>query len=130
MTLQRCFLSNLSKELSRGHVSFPQFLLLTYLMQHGRMTMSTVAERMGHSTAAATGLVDRLESLQYVKRKHDLKDRRKVFVSINPKGVSLVGRIREELAVNLRSISDELTSEEQKSWLRIYRKINQFCQNS
>ncbi len=50
------------------------------------VTMSEVAERMDHSTAAATGLVDRLENLGYVERTHATNDRRKVLVRITPKG--------------------------------------------
>jgi len=39
--------------------------------------MSGIALKMGHTTAAATGLVDRLEKLGYVQRSHALDDRRK-----------------------------------------------------
>ena len=60
MKLQRCFLVNLSAELSRGSVSFPQYFLLTYLEHKEVISMSEIAAKMGHTTAAATGLVDRL----------------------------------------------------------------------
>jgi DNA-binding MarR family transcriptional regulator len=129
MALQRCFLSNLSKELSKGHVSFPQFLLLGYLRQQGAMIMSEIAERMGHTTAAATGLVDRLESLQYVQRAHDRRDRRKVFVSITRKGNALVDRIRQDIVENLDRMMQQLTPEEQKGWIQIYRKIYTICRH-
>jgi len=44
--------------------------------------MTDIAKKMGHSTAAATGLVDRLEKLGFVERMHSAEDRRKVFVRI------------------------------------------------
>ena len=58
---QRSCILNLSNELNRGNISFPQFFLLAYLSSEDYLTMSDIAKKMGHSTAAATGLVDRLE---------------------------------------------------------------------
>src|SRR5580698_2484583 len=81
-TLQRCFILTLSKELSRGNVSFPQYCLLGFLSQGKHLTMTDIAHRMGHTTAAATGLVDRLERLGHVRRVHARDDRRKIIVQI------------------------------------------------
>ena len=63
MFTQRSFLLNLSKELNKGNVSFAQFFLLGYLANEDYLTMTSISKKMGHSTAAATGLVDRLEKL-------------------------------------------------------------------
>ncbi|PYI74320.1 MAG: MarR family transcriptional regulator, partial [Verrucomicrobia bacterium] len=63
--MQRCFVLHLCKELAPGNVSFPQFFLLTYLDRKEVLTMSAIAQKMGHTTAAASGLVDRLENLGY-----------------------------------------------------------------
>ena len=77
---QRSCILNLSTELNKGNVSFPQFFLLTYLSSEEYLTMSDIAKKMGHSTAAATGLVDRLEKMVYVERSHASEDRRKIMV--------------------------------------------------
>lgn len=122
-TLQRTFLTKLSKELSRGKVSFPQYLLLGFLSHQKTMSMTEVANRMGHTTAAATGLVDRLENLGYVRRKHASDDRRKILVGITENGLALVGRIREDMVRNLMKLMRHLTDEEQASWVKIYEKI-------
>src|SRR5215203_4055626 len=84
--LQRCFLLRLSQDLDRGNVSFPQYLLLGFLVQQDQLTMTEIASKMGHTTAAATGLVDRLEKLALVRRVHASDDRRKVFVRPTPSG--------------------------------------------
>jgi DNA-binding MarR family transcriptional regulator len=68
MHMQRKFLRNLSEKLGRGSVSFPQYFLLGCLDRQEVITMSGAASKMGHTTAAATGLVDRLEKLGYVER--------------------------------------------------------------
>ena len=129
MEMQRCFVLNLSKELAPGNVSFPQFFLLTYLDQKEVLTMSAIAQKMGHTTAAASGLVARLENLRYVMRSHASDDRRKVMVCITPRGSALVRRIREEMICNLMKMMAHLSPGEQKSWLQIYSKIYEYCQH-
>jgi len=126
--LQRCFILNLSKELSRGNVSFPHYCLLGFLREQKELTMSEIAQRMGHSTAAATGLIDRLENLGHVKRMHGRDDRRKVLVQITASGASLVAEVREDMISNLLKMMDVLDPDEQKTWLQIYEKIFTYCQ--
>jgi DNA-binding MarR family transcriptional regulator len=127
--MQRCFVLHLCKELAPGNVSFSQFFLLTYLDQKEALTMSAIAQKMGHTTAAASGLVARLENLDYVGRSSAREDRRKVMVCITPKGSALVRRIREEMVGNLMKVMEHLTPEEQKAWVHIYTKIYNYCQS-
>lgn len=109
---QRSCILNLSTELNKGNVSFPQFFLLAYLSSEEYLTMSDIAKKMGHSTAAATGLVDRLEKLGYVERVHAAEDRRKIMVRITNKGVELVGKMRKEIATDLAGILSEMDEDQ------------------
>ncbi len=109
---QRSCILNLSNELNRGNISFPQFFLLAYLSSEDYLTMSDIAKKMGHSTAAATGLVDRLEKLGYVERIHAAEDRRKIMVRITNKGTELVAHMRKEIATNLADIMADMDEEE------------------
>ncbi len=124
MFTQRSFLLNLSKELNKGNVSFPQFFLLGYLANEDYLTMTDISKKMGHSTAAATGLVDRLEKLGYVQRLHAQEDRRKVMVQITRKGIDLVERIREEIVTSLVDLMEDLDKSEQDALLKTYGKIS------
>src|SRR6202007_249689 len=114
LEMQRCFLLHLSKELAPGNVSFSQFFLLTYLDREEVLTMTAIAQKMGHTTAAASGLVARLENLDYVMRSIARDDRRKVMVCITQKGSALVRRIRQEMVGNVMKILNNLTPDEQK----------------
>lgn len=129
MHLQRCLMLKLSEELSRGQVSFPQYFLLGHVGSCESLSMSEIAEKMNHTTAAATGLVDRLENLGYVERTHAATDRRKVMVRITPKGESLVGRVRQDIVDGLTKMMDYLEPEEGTMWLQIYSKIFDYCQS-
>lgn len=108
---QRSCILNLSKELNRGNLSYPQFFLLTYLSSEEYLTMTDISKKMGHSTAAATGLVDRIEKLGYVERTHASEDRRKIMVRITPKGVEMVARMRKEIANDLAGILASMDEE-------------------
>ena len=112
---QRSCILNLSTELNKGNVSFPQFFLLTYLSSEEYLTMSDIAKKMGHSTAAATGLVDRLEKLAYVERIHAAEDRRKIMVRITQKGTELVSRMRKEIASDLATILADMDEDQAES---------------
>ena len=129
LEMQRCFVLRLCKQLAPGNVSFPQFFLLAYLDRKEVLTMSEIAKKMGHTTAAASGLVARLENLRYVVRSAARDDRRKVMVCITAKGSALVRRIREEMVGNLMKILNHLTPDEQRAWLHIYGKIYDYCQS-
>jgi len=129
LEMQRCFLLHLCKELAPGNVSFPQFFLLAYLDRKELLSMSEIAKKMGHTTAAASGLVARLENLRYVMRSPARDDRRKVMVCITVKGSALVRRIHEEMVGNVMKILNHLTPDEQKAWLHIYSKIFDYCQS-
>jgi DNA-binding MarR family transcriptional regulator len=124
MFTQRSFLLNLSKELNKGNVSFAQFFLLGYLAKEDYLTMTDISKKMGHSTAAATGLVDRLEKLGYVQRLHASDDRRKVMVQVTRKGIDLVEKMREDIVDSLVDLMDDLDSKEKDSVLEAHGKLS------
>ncbi|GEP42458.1 hypothetical protein BGE01nite_17490 [Brevifollis gellanilyticus] len=119
---QREFLLNLSRELNRDNISFAQFFLLSYLASSKELTMTDIAKKMGHSTAAATGLVDRLEKLGYMERTHAIDDRRKVMVRVTSKGLDLVNRLRDELQSQIAEAMSESSASDAVSFLSSYRK--------
>jgi DNA-binding MarR family transcriptional regulator len=127
MVMQRRFMANLIGELARGRVSFPQFFLLGHLCTMGPLGMSRIADLMNHSTPAATGLVQRLEKLGYVRRTPEKEDRRKVTVTATPKGIRLVEGIRLGMIENLEKVMGRLAPDEQRAWLDIYKKIHEYC---
>jgi len=130
MLLQRCFIQRLSDQLSHGQISFPQYFLLTHLHTNTILPMKEVARLMNHSTAAATGLVDRLEKMGYIRRTSCPTDRRKVIVEITKKGLTLVAKIRQDIIKNLHEFSKNLTSDELACWLQIYEKMFHYCKST
>lgn len=98
---QRSCILRLSPELTKGKVSFPQFFLLAYLAEEECLSMSNIAKMMGHSTAAATGMIDKLQELGHLKRYAAASDRRKIMVRITEQGRALVAQMHSNIAADL-----------------------------
>lgn len=126
MFTQRSFLLDLSQELNKGSISYAQFFLLGYLAKEDFLTMTDISKKMGHSTAAATGLVDRLEKLGYVQRLHAAEDRRKVMVQITRKGLELVNRLRDVIASNISAAMSDGSNDESGAPVSSHSQINEF----
>ncbi len=130
MFTQRSFLLDLSQELNKGNISYAQFFLLGYLAKEDFLTMTDISKKMGHSTAAATGLVDRLEKLGYVQRLHAAEDRRKVMVQITRKGLELVTRLRDVIASNISDAMSDGSGGENSDAVSSHSQINEFLNSS
>ena len=128
MFAQRSFLLDLSKELNKGNISYAQFFLLGYLSSEDYLTMTDISKKMGHSTAAATGLVDRLEKLGYVQRLHAADDRRKVMVQITRKGIDLVNCLRDTIAQNIEAVMTAQAEGREDEVQSIYSQLRDFVE--
>jgi DNA-binding MarR family transcriptional regulator len=115
MLAQRSCLLDLSNDLNKGKVSYAQFFLLGYLDDQDCLTMTDIAKKMGHSTAAATGLVDRLQKLGYVSRVHAEDDRRKILVRISDEGRALVQSLRNSLAQGVANMMSQMDESDRRS---------------
>lgn len=101
---QRNCILRLAPELTQGKISYPQFFLLAYLAEEDQLSMSSIARIMGHSTAAATGMVDKLQELGHIQRFTAASDRRKIMVRITEQGRGLIERMRSNIARDLASL--------------------------
>lgn len=110
-TQRNCIL-NLSPALNKGKISYAQFFLLAYLAGEDGLSMSNIARMMGHSTAAATGMVDKLQEQGYLKRYTAAADRRKIMVRITEEGTALIEQMRGNIARDLaRMMADRDNAE-------------------
>jgi len=125
--LQRRFLLDLFRKTSAKRLSIPQYTLLGFLAAESGVPMGNLAKQMGHATSATTGLVDRLEVAGLVRRQSVKGDRRQKLVEITTKGRELVGKMQAELRHHLGEILFRLHAPDQDAWVRIYRKMEEYC---
>src|SRR5262245_24525576 len=85
---------------------------LSLLSQRGPLTAGEIASHIGLTTAAVTGLLDRLESKRMVRRVRDSLDRRRVIVEPNPERFAELAQAFSSLQESFREVL-ELYSDEQ-----------------
>jgi DNA-binding MarR family transcriptional regulator len=76
------------------------------LLQHGRMTAGELARRLGLTTGAVTGVIDRLEGARLVRRATDSADRRRVVVELvpNPKAEREIALLFAPMAKRIKRL--------------------------
>jgi len=77
-------------------ITYPQFLTLTVLWEHKRLTVKAIGERLFLDSGTLTPMLKRMEALELVKRVRGTEDERKVYIALTERGEQL----REE-ALNL-----------------------------
>ena len=107
----------------KGNITIAQFAMIEYLSKRGEAKMTELASFLGVTTAAMTGMVDRLVKSGFVKRANMPHDRRVVKVVPTNKGSELVGRIVRERRDMTKDIFGRLPQEDRENYLRILLRI-------
>jgi len=103
----------------RAGLSGADHKYLDFMLREGSMTAGRLAELTGLTTGAVTGIIDRLEKKELVKRESDPSDRRKVLVvPCIEKAQELLGPLFLTLQTDLTSIYDDFSMQD----LEVIRK--------
>lgn len=100
-----------------------QYNVLRILRGEGKpMPSLEIADRMIQVVPAITGLIDRLQAQDLVKRKRCTEDRRVVYIDITPKALDLLKEIdKPEIALH-RKLIGHLNEEELSTLSRLLEK--------
>lgn len=112
-----------ANELYKGKITLPQFLVLESLNRDGAIKMSELAHFMHVSTAAMTGIVDRLVRDGYAVRVFDELDRRVIKIKLMPRGSSLVKKINEQRGQMIIKIFGKICEKDRSEYLHILSQI-------
>lgn len=97
---------------------------LDILLREGPMTAGNLATLTGLTSGAITGIIDRLEKLNFVKRERSLEDRRKVHITPQYEhAMKILGPVFKKLGHGLEGFLDEYTNDE-------LRVINRYLNDS
>jgi len=110
-------------ELYKDKVTMPQFFILNFLNQEDESTMTDMAKFMDVTTAAMTGIVDRLVKYGYVLRLSDPDDRRVIKIKATAKGEDLVKKINKQRRQMIMEIFSTISQREREDYLRILTRI-------
>lgn len=122
--LIREFAKRQAAELYTGRITLPQFLILDFLYKKGDSKMKDMAHFMAVSTAAMTGITDRLVRDGYVVRAYDLKDRRVIKIKLTFKGNRVVEKINQQRRKMIIKLFSQISFAERKDYLRVLMRIH------
>lgn len=121
--ISKDFLRQQSSEFYKVKVTLPQIIILNFLHTQGETKMSDMARTMEVTTAAMTGIVDRLVRESYVTRVYDPSDRRIIKIRLTSKGKILVERINQQRQQMIIKIFGKISAVERQDYLRILMHI-------
>ena len=110
-------------ELYKGKITLPQFLILDFLNKKAEARMTDLARFMEVTTAAMTGLVDRLVRYGYVVRGFEPKDRRIIKIKLTSRGKDLVEKVNRHRKEMIIKVFGKISEKDRQDYLRILKKI-------
>ena len=119
----REFASRHSSELFKVKITMPQFLVLNFLNVSGESKMKDLAQGMYVTTAAMTGIVDRLVRDSFVQRTYDPEDRRIIKIRLTPKGLKLVKKVNQQRRQMIVRIFGKIPESDRQDYLRILTQV-------
>ncbi len=112
-----------SNYLSRGKISLPQLSVLGHLARKEDCPMHELAQVLGVTRPAATGLVDRLIHQGLASRRGDSKDRRVVRVNLTAKGRKVLSTIWEQKRRVIAQVFGRLSAADRAHYLSTIEKV-------
>jgi DNA-binding MarR family transcriptional regulator len=97
---------------------------ILWLGTDGAMTMGDIATRLGITEKTITGVIDRLEDEQLVKRQRGARDRRVIQVVLTRKGAGVHRRISAALDQKMLFLMSQLDPGQRRSLLDIMRTLS------
>jgi len=124
--IAREFMKEGTGELRKARVTLPQFVVLNILETHRRPSrMTDLAHFMNVTTAAMTGIIERLVRDGYAARSSDPKDRRTINVNITPKGARVVKKVTDKRKKMIARIFGMITKAERDTYLKILTHLRE-----
>ncbi|MBU0709241.1 MAG: MarR family transcriptional regulator [Candidatus Omnitrophica bacterium] len=117
------FAKRQANELYKGKITLPQFLILQLLHKEVELKMSRLARFVNVTTAAMTGLVERMVMDKYVVRVNDPKDRRVIRVKLTVKGSDLVKKINEQRRQMIVKTFGQVSENEREAYLKVLVRV-------
>lgn len=121
--IMREYVRHQGEKFNKLKITMPQFIVLDIIGRRGEYKMSDVAKFLGVTTAATTGIVDRLVREGYLVRKSDPDDRRIIRVKLTSKGAKIVKemvQIRREITIKIFGM---ISAAERQEYLKILTHV-------
>jgi len=122
--VMRGFTRRETSNLIKSKITMAQFFVLNHLFKQQESMMKDIARFLNVTTAAATGIVDRLVKYGYIQRIFDAADRRIIRIKLTPRGAELVKKVNLEKKKRVMEVFGRLSDPEREQYLTILSRIN------
>ena len=129
-TVMQEFARRQANELFKGKITLPQFLVLNFLSQQHESKMTEMANFVGVTTAAMTGIIERLVKYGYCLRVFDPDDRRIIKVRLSSRGADLVRKVNQQRRQMIIKIFGRISEAERREYLKILLRIKEILTNT
>jgi len=123
--IMREFARRQMKELCNDRLTLSQFFILEFLYREGDSKMGYLARFMNVSTAAMTGIVERMVKEGYLRRIYDADDRRIIKVKLTERGHIMARKVNQQRRDMIIRIFGKLSCTDRTDYLRVLTQINQ-----
>ncbi|MDP2928324.1 MAG: MarR family transcriptional regulator [Candidatus Omnitrophota bacterium] len=121
--IMKGFARRQNNDIYKGKITLPQLLILELLSRQGASKMTDLAKFMEVTTAASTGIVQRLVLLGYVQREYDEGDRRIIRIKLSTKGTELLKKINQQRTQSVTKIFGQVSENDRGEYLRILMQV-------
>ncbi len=121
--IMKGFARRQNNDVFKGKITLPQLLILGWLSHQGASKMTDLAKFMKVTTAASTGIVQRLVLLGYVQREYDQSDRRIIRIKLSVKGAEVLKKINQQRTQSVTKIFGQLSQDDRGEYLRILMQV-------
>ncbi|MDA4115904.1 MAG: MarR family transcriptional regulator [Thaumarchaeota archaeon] len=123
LSSERAILRAMTESAAQADITLQQFSVLGVLSRLGPVPMSRLGEELRVTPPNITGVVDRLEKKELVKRESSSKDRRRKEIRLTTRGAALYERVRVGYSESLQESLDAFTQEEQETLAKLLKKL-------
>lgn len=99
-------------------------VLSTLAFDQNPVTAGELSEKLNVTTARIARILNSLESKQYIRRKNDRTDRRKIFVTITKKGKELADSTKKEIMDKIVQVIQEVGYDEIQTYISLFSKLD------
>ena len=106
------------------NMNYVDINILSSIYDNNGVSEPTIlAEELLTPKQTMTGILDKLEKAEYIKRCHSKTDRRRIEISITQKGIELISTTRKLIDKADKKIQNSLSSKEIEIFFKVYNQI-------
>lgn len=122
-------MGKVSDGMRKSGLTHQQITVIKLMAHKGKITIKQLCEDMSLAKGTVSGIVSRLESLGYVKKEKDDKDKRNTYIVFSKEGLNFVKNFRYDINNSFDSVFENFTHEElrdiRETLLKLRNKIKE-----